>query len=178
MKKHTIFHNQVDSNPPLEQPKNFTIRLLSYNIFLRPPPIKNNISDYKDARCQEFLQYINDYDIICLQEVFGFLNKRKHKIVKTCFKSGFHFYASSISPSFFSTFLVDGGLLTLSKFPIVATEFVTYKYCILTDSLSNKGVLYTKILIKDQVLHLFNTHTQASYMGKLSDRVKYYNYFI
>ena len=164
--QHVLFHNT-----PSEQPQNFLIRLLSYNIFLRPPPIKNNASDHKDARCLEFLKHINNYDIICLQEIFGFLNKRKHKIVKTCFKNGFHFYSSSVSPSFFSTFLVDGGLLTLSKFPIVATEFKAYKYCILTDSLSHKGVLYTKILIKDQVLHLFNTHTQASYMGKESDKV-------
>lgn len=167
MKGHVLFQNQ-----PADDPKNFSIRLLSYNIFLRPPPVKNNASDYKDARCEEFIKYINDYDILCLQEIFGFLNKRKQKLVKACFKSGFYFHASSRDPSFFSTFLIDGGIMTLSKFPIVASEFQAYKYCILTDSLSEKGCLYTKILVKDQVLHLFNTHFQASYIGKASDRVK------
>lgn len=96
--------------------QNLSIRLLTYNIFLRPPPVKNNFDDYKNERCNEFLKTINDYDIICLQEIFGFLNKRKHKIVKKAFKNGFHYFASSHSPSFFSTFLVDGGLLTLSRY--------------------------------------------------------------
>lgn len=169
MKNHLFFQDQSP-----EKLQNFSLKILSYNVFLRPPPVKNNNSDYKDDRCEEFLKHIHNYDILCLQEIFGFLNKRKNKIIKRCFKNGFHFNASSVSPSFFSTFLVDGGLLTLSKFPIVATEFTAYKYCILTDSLSHKGVLYTKILIKDQILHLFNTHTQASYMGKDSDRVKFY----
>ncbi len=172
MKSHLLFQSQNS-----DYPKNCKVRLLSYNLFLRPPPIKNNKSDHKDARVDEFLKYINNYEIMCLQEVFGFLNKRKHKIIKTCFKNDFHYYSSSISPSFFSTFLVDGGLLTLSKYPIVATEFITFKYCILSDSLSHKGVLYTKIIIKNQVLHLFNTHTQASYMGNVSNRVNFsFNY--
>jgi len=36
----------------------------------------------------------------------------------------------------------------------------------MSDALSKKGVLYAKILVGgNRVLHLFNTHTQASYYG-------------
>jgi hypothetical protein len=54
----------------------------------------------------------------------------------------------------------------LSRFPILASEFKPYPYGIFSDALSQKGVLYTKIQVKDEILHLFSTHTQASYFGE------------
>jgi hypothetical protein len=58
---------------------------------------------------------------------------------------------------------IDGGLLVLSRFPIVEKEFRPFRYGVLSDDLSYKGVLYAKIVIAERVLHLFNTHTQATY---------------
>lgn len=154
------------------------INILTYNIFLRPPPIKNNESDHKDNRLKEFIKLLPEFDIICLQEMFGFLNKRKHKLIRCATKAGFHYYADSPSPSFFTSFLVDGGLCVLSRyilycslftptrFPIMASEFKPYPYGVFSDSLSQKGVLYTKIQIKDEILHLYSTHMQASYFGE------------
>ncbi|EGR27641.1 hypothetical protein IMG5_192450 [Ichthyophthirius multifiliis] len=141
------------------------LKLLTYNLFLRPPLIKNNIDDFKNERTKFFLNNIFDFEIICLQEVFAFLNQRKEKIIENAIKQGFLYHAKSPQPSFFSFQLVDGGLLTLSKFPIVKKIFLPYKYGILSDNLSMKGVLYTKIQINDTHLHLFNTHLQASYVG-------------
>jgi len=141
------------------------INILAYNIFLRPPLVKNNESDHKDARLKEFIKLLGKFDIVCLQEMFGFLNKRKHKLIRCAAKAGFLYYADSTSPSFFTSFLVDGGLLVLSRFPIVASEFKPYPYGIFSDSLSQKGALYTKIQIKDEFLHLYSTHMQASYFG-------------
>jgi len=142
------------------------INILTYNIFLRPPPVKNNENDHKDARLKEFIKLLSEYDIICLQEMFGFLNKRKHKLIRCASKAGFHYYADSPSPSFFTSFLVDGGLLVLSRFPILASEFKPYPYGVFSDSLSQKGILYTKIQVKDEILHLYSTHMQASYFGE------------
>lgn len=51
-------------------------------------------------------------------------------------KKGLFYHASSPSPSFFSSYLVDGGLLTLSRYPIEYTEFMPFKFGILSDSLS------------------------------------------
>jgi endonuclease/exonuclease/phosphatase family metal-dependent hydrolase len=142
------------------------INITAYNIFLRPPLVKNNESDHKDARLREFIKQLSEFDIVCLQEMFGFLNKRKHKLIRCAAKAGFLYYADSTSPSFFTSFVVDGGLLVLSRFPILASEFKPYPYGIFSDALSQKGVLYTKIQVKDEILHLFSTHTQASYFGE------------
>ena len=104
---------------PLIGVKNLTdrnhIKILAYNIFLRPPLIKNNSSDFKDERLKGFIQQLSDFDIICLQEMFGFLNKRKHKLIRCATKAGFLHFADSTSPSFFTSFVVDGGLLVLSR---------------------------------------------------------------
>ena len=55
------------------------IKLLTYNFFLRPPPIKTNSDDYKEERLNDFFDYLPDYDIICFQEIFGAFHDRKKK---------------------------------------------------------------------------------------------------
>jgi endonuclease/exonuclease/phosphatase family metal-dependent hydrolase len=142
-----------------------TVKVLTYNIFLRPPPVKNNENDWKDERLADFIKILDCYDIICLQEMFGSFNNRKQELIKFANKSGLFFYCDSPSPSFFSTCLADGGLLILSRFPIVLSEFRPFRYCVLSDALSDKGVLYAKIKIGDAYLNVFNTHLQASYFG-------------
>jgi sphingomyelin phosphodiesterase len=111
---------------------------------------------------------IDQFDIVCAQEVFGFLNSRKHRLIYSSLKKGFYYHAEAPNPSFFSSYLVDGGLLTLSKFPIIYEEYRAFGYGVLSDTLSQKGILYTKIQINDAYLHLFNTHLQASYVGEES----------
>ncbi len=45
---------------------NENIKILTYNIFIRPPPIKTNEDDYKDERLKIFMQkYISNFDIVC-----------------------------------------------------------------------------------------------------------------
>jgi len=60
----------------------------------------------------------------------------------------------------FSNFTTDGGLLTISRYPIVYNEFYAYQYpAVLSDDLSYKGTLYTKIDLTSvkggRHLHLF-----------------------
>ena len=75
------------------------------------------------------------------------------------------YYALPSLPSFFSGYSTDSGLLILSRFPIIETEFYPFPYGVVSDALSYKGVLYSKININGRILHLFNTHLQASYFG-------------
>tara|TARA_B110000285_G_C14922826_1_gene513440 strand:+ start:225 stop:407 length:183 start_codon:yes stop_codon:yes gene_type:complete len=54
---------------------------------------------------------------------------------------------------------MDGGLMILSRFPIVATSVQPYAYSEEKDGLARRGVLYGKIKIKDDKhLHIFTTH--------------------
>lgn len=67
--------------------------------------------------------------------------------------------------------MCDGGLLTISRYPIVSSEnlrFETPGVC--SDSICDRGLIYTKIDISSnlqegfqQHLHVFQTHVQASY---------------
>jgi endonuclease/exonuclease/phosphatase family metal-dependent hydrolase len=132
---------------------------------MRPPLIKTNLSDHKEDRLTEFVKELSRFDIVCLQEVFTTFNTRKQRLISYGAKSGLSWSVVSQEPSLFSGYLTDGGLLIMSRFPIVDSEFHPYPYGVLCDAISYKGVLYAKIMIRDKILHLFNTHTQATYFG-------------
>ena len=115
-------------------------------MFMRPPPVKTNASDFKDARLDEFVKrHLDEFDIICHQEVFTTLNTRKQRLITYAKKAGYTYHAVNDMPSLFSGYATDGGLLTLSRFPIIESEFMPYDYGVVSDALSYKGVLYTKI---------------------------------
>ena len=142
---------------------NNRIKILTYNFFLRPPPVKTNESDYKNERLNDFLLFLPNFDIICFQEVFGAFSDRKHRIIKEAKKNGYNYFLISKNPSFFSKYICDGGLLLLSKYPIIENDWFPYFINISGDAVSKKGVLYAKIQIGKRFLFLFNTHLQASY---------------
>ena len=53
------------------------VRLLTYNIFLRPF-IKNVDNDWKDVRLDAFCEgQLSNFDIICFQEVFDHFNSHR-----------------------------------------------------------------------------------------------------
>jgi hypothetical protein len=78
---------------------------------------------------------------------------------------GFSYFAESPKPSLLTGVVTDGGLLTISRYPITGTEFHPFQTPMVeSDGLAYKGILYTKININNgQHLHLFQTHLQASY---------------
>lgn len=43
-------------------------------MFLRPL-VKNNDNDWKEERLEEYVQTLDEFDIIANQEVFDFINK-------------------------------------------------------------------------------------------------------
>lgn len=96
---------------------------MTYNLFMRPPPIHSNASDFKDARLDEIVKRFDDFDIICFQEVFTTFNIRKQKLISYAKKAGLLYHAVSDLPGLFSGCFTDGGLLTLSRFPIVESDF-------------------------------------------------------
>lgn len=143
------------------------IRLLTYNIFLRPPLINNNESDWKDERLDDFIRLLHNYDIICLQEAFEMYSSRKQKLIRAANKNGFFYYLDLQAPSFFSNYFIDGGLVILSRFPIIKHSTYYYDLGVVSDSLAQKSILYAQIEIGCSRLHLFTTHTQASYNDNL-----------
>ena len=74
--------------------------------------------------------------------------------------------------SFLPDPVIDSGLMVLSRFPIVFSHFESYNLGILSDSASDKGYIYCKIKAREETIHLFVTHLQASYkvVGKEIER--------
>ena len=54
------------------------IKVLTYNFFIRPPPINTDGDDYKDERLSYFTkEYLDKFDVICFQECFNVFSDRK-----------------------------------------------------------------------------------------------------
>jgi endonuclease/exonuclease/phosphatase family metal-dependent hydrolase len=146
-------------------PRKNNFRILTYNIFLRPPGVNNNGNDWKNERLDDFISIIHNYDIICLQELFGQWNNRKEYFLRKASQQGFFFFINTGTPLFTSKYVIDSGLLIISRFPIQLSGYHEFYWGVEIDSVVRKGVIYAKIQIKDCFLHLFTTHLQATYIN-------------
>jgi len=142
----------------------YDVKVLSYNIFLRPPFIKNNADDLKNERLTEFINHIDKYDIICLQEMFRLANTRQGILLSAANERGFKYYVESKNASWYSGKFIDAGLLILSKYPILDDDGYIFRSGNQIDGWAAKQVIYAKIQVTGTFfLHVFSTHLQASY---------------
>ena len=64
----------------------------------------------------------------------------------------------------FSPQLVDGGILILSRYPLLDVDRMVYNEGSGADGVSSKGVLYALVKVSphnDGSIHAFTTHTQV-----------------
>lgn len=54
---------------------------------------------------------------------------------------------------------MDGGLLVLSRYPILDAEFVPFRISGLLDTLIDKGCMYVKININGSIINVIELHT-------------------
>jgi endonuclease/exonuclease/phosphatase family metal-dependent hydrolase len=141
-----------------------TVRLLTYNVYLRPPGIKSNKGDFKNERIDHFIKHqLNNYDVVCFQECFSFGSGRQDRVLDAARAMGLE-YAQHSQHKCFCELSIDGGLVVLSRFPIITSALTTYPRGKDSDWLASKGAIYVRLQLEgDNVLHLFTTHTQASY---------------
>ncbi|RKP39862.1 Endonuclease/exonuclease/phosphatase, partial [Dimargaris cristalligena] len=143
-------------------------RLLTVNMFMRPPGIRSHSSDYKDERLEYFIDHVlPNYDVITLQEMFSFMTTRRQRLIRAAEELGFHYWVTSPAPPLWGL-SIDGGLAILSRYPIVDMDSIRYDRGEYSDWLAAKGALYAKIALNPKThIHIFTTHTQASY-GKVT----------
>jgi endonuclease/exonuclease/phosphatase family metal-dependent hydrolase len=99
------------------------IKILTYNVFLRPYTVRSNESDHKESRMNFIIDMISAYQIVCLQEIFDTFTHRRNVFLERAFKIGFKYLARCPPPNFFESASIDAGVLILSKFPIDHSEF-------------------------------------------------------
>eukprot|EP01116_Phalansterium_solitarium_P011186 TRINITY_DN26800_c0_g1_i1.p1 TRINITY_DN26800_c0_g1~~TRINITY_DN26800_c0_g1_i1.p1 ORF type:complete len:400 (+),score=26.91 TRINITY_DN26800_c0_g1_i1:47-1246(+) len=140
------------------------VRVLSYNIFLRPPFVKNNFDDLKNERLDAFFDEIHNFDIVILQECFQLANSRPQRLIQHAKKAGFAFHAMSAEPALLSVQFIDAGLLILSRYPIVEHDAFIYTAGNQIDAYAAKQIIHALIQLNDEhFVHVFTTHMQASY---------------
>ena len=135
------------------------IRILSWNIFMRPPLISNHCGDYKNERLSDFISsYLDKYDVVVLQEMFLFASWRRSHLIQEAKRRGFRYHAAATNA------FIDGGLLILSRFLIMQSAYQSFPRGIHSDMLASKGILHANLCVNDNLtMDIFTTHLQASY---------------
>ncbi|KNE56453.1 hypothetical protein AMAG_02258 [Allomyces macrogynus ATCC 38327] len=145
-----------------------TLRIMTYNFFLRPPFVSDYHGDSKDQRLSEFIaRVLPRYDLLALQETFAGYSTRVSALEAAAAALGFVGHVRGPAGSFLrGGYLIDSGLLVLSRWPIVRHAKLTYSSAVTVDKLASKGASYSHHVHptrQDLHLHVFNTHLQASY---------------
>jgi len=164
MQKYYFVHYERITNEDVQVNSNNEIKILQYNVFWRPWLLHIGRKEYVGERSKLLADSVDEFDICCLNESFHFGSTYVKEFVETVTTHGFKYIVTSQPVKLFSRFVIDSGLMIFSKFPIVATDSITYKDGIGWDAMSAKGVLYAKIKIgNNKFFHVFSTHLQASY---------------
>jgi endonuclease/exonuclease/phosphatase family metal-dependent hydrolase len=109
------------------------------------------------------LRKMAKFDVVILQEMFE-AGPRQKRFVREAHAMGFRYHCGSVWPRLLDSRLIDGGLLILSRFPIVERDQLAYSQGAGSDGICAKGVLYARIQLSPDLsdsLHVFTTHTQA-----------------
>lgn len=139
-----------------------TVSVVSWNVFLLSVACHDYTSrDCKNQRAQHVVSSVKTYDVVCLQEAFSTLNRRVHCIVKQAERLGYKYHVGTKSPGLLSMALLDDGLLTLSKHPIVTADTLTFSRSRFPDRWASKGAHYARIRLPHKDMHVFNCHLQS-----------------
>lgn len=134
-------------DPPARRDQ--TLNVLTYNTWGLPVPIGRQVPE----RFARLAGALDGYDWVTLQETFSRYAGQLLGITAYPFKAW-------QSDGGFAT--ISSGLLTMSRYPIVAREFRAFRQSTDFDRFSRKGVLFTRLQVRpDLTVDLYNTHYQA-----------------
>ena len=104
---------------------------------------------------------------MAIQECFGGLySDTREKFISYAMKAGFLYYVEDEQPQFTTSYVTDGGIMIISRFPIVASSAQPYSYSQETDGLARRGAIYAKVQISGETnLHIITTHMCSTHMS-------------
>ncbi|EFP95457.1 sphingomyelin phosphodiesterase [Vibrio caribbeanicus] len=136
------------------------LRIATYNLWMIPS-VSLDISE----RATILDHTLSGYDVLTLQEAFSSDRDALFDAL-----SGEYFYRTDVVGGD-SMALYDGGVVTLSRYPILETDSIVFEHCSGTDCYADKGIVYTKIDKLGQIYHIFNTHL-ASFSTPAAKRLR------
>lgn len=132
------------------------VKVLSWNVYMLPHPIKKSFQGIRNKAIPEFLKD-SDYDIMFFQEAFtgGF---RKSMIQTLSNKYPHHYYQKR--NEVFSVF--GSGVFVMSKYPFSIIDKINYKACSGFDCYAEKGTFIVEVqLPSGKMIHFAPTHLNA-----------------
>lgn len=145
---------------PLEP---MSLSVVSYNVWMMPDRVTafaRSVSPSKHERALRIAVSLPKCDIIIFQEAF--CEHSRSILLQAMAQRGYVHQSPVVGRVESGIRPLDGGVVLVSKFPILVAE--TKKFgscCVGDDRLADKGVLYAKIEKNGQQIHVFATHTQA-----------------
>jgi sphingomyelin phosphodiesterase len=140
------------------------LRLLQYNVFWRPWFGHIGREEYLAERMADTAAAIKDYDVVCIEEAWQAGSDLVASFITLCRTNGFKYVLTGLCPKLLSIFVIDAGLLVLSKFPIIEYDAITFTDSTGIDRLYPKGAVYARIRISAREhIHVVVTHLQATY---------------
>lgn len=148
------------------------LKVLSYNTFLMSKNLYPNWGQDHRAQAIAAADFFHGKDVVVLQEAFDNSSSDALKSqaaaeyphqtpVMGRSRSGWDATGgaySAVTPE-------DGGVMLLSKWPILRKEQYVYKDACGADSLSNKGFVYAVLDVNGTKVHVVGTHTQSTDSG-------------
>ncbi len=131
-------------------------RILTYNLYMRTP---NLFFWNKQKRRTELLPAVlGGFDVLILEEVFS--DKYREQLVVELAEA-YPYVSKMLGED--KGLKQDGGVIMLSRWPIVAQDQILYgDACAGADCLATKGAIYLQINKQGRMIHVAGTHTQAS----------------
>ncbi|MGQ0836375.1 MAG: tachylectin-related carbohydrate-binding protein [Gammaproteobacteria bacterium] len=138
---------------PAEEPDDATWRVLAYNIYMRPRSLFLN---GQAIRAGLLPSQLTGYDAFVFSEAFD--DEVRSQLLRGL--HGEYPHATRILGTDRGV-EQDGGVIIVSRWPIVLEDQRVFPMCAGSDCMSAKGVLYAKIERNGRPLHIFGSHTQA-----------------
>ena len=133
-----------------ENPDQLTV--LSYNIWALPI-----IAKKIPERLAAMPGYLANYDVLLLQEVFA---PERNALLNTLDRDyGYAYQTAMLDKPGINIF--DGGVIILSRYPIVNQGQFIYPDCSGADCFADKGVNYAEIIKNGRPYHIFATHAAS-----------------
>lgn len=134
------------------------LNVLTYNVYMRPTSIKLNGQMQRAAMLPK---HLTGYDVVVFQEVTD--DTARAKLVRGMKARGYKYASAVVGQD--EGLEQDGGVMVVSRHPIVKEDQVEFRDCSGTDCLSEKGVIYVKInkkiAGKNNYFNVFGTHMQT-----------------
>ncbi len=143
-------------NPP-NSASNDVLSVFAWNVYLRPRVLFKNGQFIRVKK--DFIPKVigKGYDVLVFSEAFD--KHARKDLVQNLMVLGYFFFTSVVGVEGKKN--LNGGVIIMSRHPIIKIKEKLFSVCKSTDCLANKGVLYVQILKGNKKYHIFGSHTQA-----------------